>query len=250
MPAAPDVKSGSVRPPPEAAEAAGNPRVQESVPQESVQQESVHHDSVQHDAAHIAHTAHDASPTTHDNAAHNAPPTSLHDTHGALQPVTHLEPDSGSDTDSAYDGTSSASTSLASSILNYEYSNGRRYHGFRSGAYVLPNDEQEQDRLDLLHHIFTLILGGRLYDAPIDPRRAASSTSAPAPASGPSTWPTRTPAATSWAPTSAPSSPPGSRPTPSSTLTTPRAIGSTAPTRPLTSSTCAPCPAPLPTGTA
>jgi SAM-dependent methyltransferase len=89
--------------------------------------------------------------------------------HGDLQPVTHLEPDSGSDTDSAFDANSSASTSLASSILNYEYSNGRRYHGYRSGAYVLPNDEQEQDRLDLLHHIFTLILGGKLYDAPISP---------------------------------------------------------------------------------
>lgn len=89
--------------------------------------------------------------------------------HGDLLPVTHLEPDSGSDTDSAFDANSSASTSLASSILNYEYSNGRRYHGYRSGAYVLPNDEQEQDRLDLLHHIFTLILGGKLYDAPISP---------------------------------------------------------------------------------
>ncbi|KAJ4411893.1 hypothetical protein N0V91_001030 [Didymella pomorum] len=88
---------------------------------------------------------------------------------GALDSVNELEPDSASDTDSAFDANSSASTSLASSILNYEYSNGRRYHGYRSGAYVLPNDEQEQDRLDLLHHIFTLILGGRLYDAPIHP---------------------------------------------------------------------------------
>ena len=89
--------------------------------------------------------------------------------HGDLQPVTHLEPDSSSDTDSALDANSAASTSLASSILNYEYSNGRRYHGYRSGAYVLPNDEQEQDRLDLLHHIFTLILAGKLYDAPVSP---------------------------------------------------------------------------------
>ncbi|KAF2124279.1 S-adenosyl-L-methionine-dependent methyltransferase [Dothidotthia symphoricarpi CBS 119687] len=52
-------------------------------------------------------------------------------------------------------------------VLNYEYINGRRYHAYRSGAYVLPNDEQEQDRLDLLHHIFLLILGGKLYDAPL-----------------------------------------------------------------------------------
>lgn len=33
---------------------------------------------------------------------------------------------------------------------------------------MLPNDEQEQDRLDFLHHIFLLILGGKLYDAPLD----------------------------------------------------------------------------------
>lgn len=90
-----------------------------------------------------------------------------------LQPVLDLEPDStpASDTDSAFDSQSSASTSLASSILHYEYSNGRRYAGYRSGSYLLPNDEQEQDRLDLLHHIFLLILGGKLYDAPINPTR-------------------------------------------------------------------------------
>ena len=57
--------------------------------------------------------------------------------------------------------------SLASSILHYEYSNGRRYHGYRSGAYVLPNDEDEQDRLDLLHHLFLLMLDGKLYDVPM-----------------------------------------------------------------------------------
>ena len=79
-----------------------------------------------------------------DNADADADAGPAH--HGALQSVTHLEPDSGSDTDSAFDANSSASTSLASSILNYEYSNGRRYHGYRSGAYPLPNDEQEQDQ--------------------------------------------------------------------------------------------------------
>ncbi|KAH7065704.1 methyltransferase [Paraphoma chrysanthemicola] len=94
---------------------------------------------------------------------------------GNLQSVLTLDIDtaSGSDTDSAFDANSSGSTSLSSSILNYEYSNGRRYHGYRSGSYVLPNDEQEQDRLDLLHHIFLLLLSGKLYDAPIPttPRR-------------------------------------------------------------------------------
>ncbi|KAL6711504.1 hypothetical protein ACN47E_004438 [Coniothyrium glycines] len=100
-----------------------------------------------------------------------APPSPGSPGEGNLESVLHLEPDTGdnSDNDSAFDANSSSSTSLASSILNYEYFNGRRYHGFRQGSYVLPNDEQEQDRLDLLHHIFLLILGGKLYDAPIPP---------------------------------------------------------------------------------
>ncbi|KAF1840194.1 S-adenosyl-L-methionine-dependent methyltransferase [Cucurbitaria berberidis CBS 394.84] len=90
------------------------------------------------------------------------------DAGGNLQSVLHLEPDTGSnaDSDSAFDTNSSASTSLASSILHYEYSNGRRYHGFRQGSYVLPNDEKEQDRLDLVHHIFLLMLNGKLSDVP------------------------------------------------------------------------------------
>lgn len=77
-----------------------------------------------------------------------------------------------SDADSAYEGNSTASTSLASSVLNYEYTNGRRYHGYRSGSYLLPNDDEEQDRLDFVHHIFLLMLDGKLYKAPLqEPKR-------------------------------------------------------------------------------
>ena len=32
----------------------------------------------------------------------------------------------------------------------------------------MPNDEGEQDRLDLYHHIFLLLLGGRLHSAPLE----------------------------------------------------------------------------------
>ncbi|PGH17713.1 hypothetical protein AJ80_04721 [Polytolypa hystricis UAMH7299] len=84
-----------------------------------------------------------------------------------------LEPDSfSSDNDSTFGSDSDASSnarsaSITSSVLNYEYSNGRRYHGYRKGSYVLPNDEKEQDRLDLLHHVFLLILGGKLTRCPI-----------------------------------------------------------------------------------
>jgi len=73
------------------------------------------------------------------------------------------------DGDSAFEGSLGASitTSLRSSIRNYVYENGRRYHAYREGEYVLPNDEAEQDRLELTHHIYQLLLGGRLCLAPV-----------------------------------------------------------------------------------
>ncbi|EKJ69832.1 hypothetical protein FPSE_09989 [Fusarium pseudograminearum CS3096] len=53
------------------------------------------------------------------------------------------------------------------------YENGRRYHAYREGAYPFPNDHKEQDRMDLGHHIYRLLLGGKLYLAPIgdNPKR-------------------------------------------------------------------------------
>jgi SAM-dependent methyltransferase len=53
------------------------------------------------------------------------------------------------------------------SIQNYNFENGRRYHAFREGSYMMPNDEKEQERLDLAHHIFKLVLRGRLYRSPL-----------------------------------------------------------------------------------
>lgn len=44
----------------------------------------------------------------------------------------------------------SATKSLASSVLHYQYENGRRYHAYKEGEYLLPNDEREQERLDLV----------------------------------------------------------------------------------------------------
>ncbi|KAF9877832.1 hypothetical protein CkaCkLH20_04967 [Colletotrichum karsti] len=46
--------------------------------------------------------------------------------------------------------------SLRSSILDYRRENGRTYHKLSDGKYVLPNDEKEQDRLDITHHLWML----------------------------------------------------------------------------------------------
>ncbi|SPJ83519.1 related to methyltransferase [Fusarium torulosum] len=62
--------------------------------------------------------------------------------------------------------TASSTTSLRSSILNYRHENGRTYHRFKDGKYNLPNDEQENDRLDLQHHLFLLTFNNKLGLAP------------------------------------------------------------------------------------
>lgn len=38
---------------------------------------------------------------------------------------------------------------------------------FHDGSYPIPNDESEQERLDLLHHLFKIMLLGELYTAPL-----------------------------------------------------------------------------------
>ncbi|KAK0724610.1 S-adenosyl-L-methionine-dependent methyltransferase [Lasiosphaeris hirsuta] len=79
----------------------------------------------------------------------------------------HVEVD---DLDSSYgEGDSHASTSLHSSVTNYEWKHGRRYHSYSAGAYNFPNDEREQDRLDMIHHVFYRALEDRLFLAPIKP---------------------------------------------------------------------------------
>ncbi|KAL2811980.1 S-adenosyl-L-methionine-dependent methyltransferase [Aspergillus granulosus] len=76
----------------------------------------------------------------------------------------HLEVDpKPDDSDSVFsDDYQSDLTSLRSSIMDYRYENGRRYHSYRAGAYWGPNDERAQDHLDIgefadLHPASTVI---------------------------------------------------------------------------------------------
>jgi hypothetical protein len=59
----------------------------------------------------------------------------------------HIEVDLEETSDEDYlSGGPTDTTSLSSTILEYQYENGRRYHAYKSGAYALPNDETEQER--------------------------------------------------------------------------------------------------------
>ena len=86
---------------------------------------------------------------------------------------THIEagPEAESyDSDSAYgdgDSIASVTTSLATSIYQFKEEYGRTFHSYKEGQYRFPNDEDELDRLDLQHHLFTLMLDGAMYTAPI-----------------------------------------------------------------------------------
>ncbi|KAH6669959.1 TAM domain methyltransferase [Halenospora varia] len=61
----------------------------------------------------------------------------------------------------------SATASVSSSLYESVEENGRTYHKYKEGKYFLPNDEQEQSRLDLQHHLCKLTLHGRLHLAPM-----------------------------------------------------------------------------------
>ncbi|KAK8112261.1 uncharacterized protein PG998_008718 [Apiospora kogelbergensis] len=75
-----------------------------------------------------------------------------------------------SDADSALGDVSrpSSTASVASSIFEFVEENGRTYHRYKEGKYWMPNDAEEQSRLDLQHQICTKLFKGRLALAPIE----------------------------------------------------------------------------------
>ncbi|QKX56299.1 uncharacterized protein TRUGW13939_03400 [Talaromyces rugulosus] len=78
--------------------------------------------------------------------------------------------DASTDSDSAFHGSigdESYTSSISDSVRNYKYENGRRYHAFKEGSHFLPNDDHEQARMDLAHHIYLMLTGGKLSMAPI-----------------------------------------------------------------------------------
>ena len=82
--------------------------------------------------------------------------------------LIEADPDLFDSSDSSLgDEVSRYTASLTSSIERYPVENGRRYHAFKDGSYVLPNDESELDRLDLTHQMLRMAMRDRLYFAPL-----------------------------------------------------------------------------------
>ncbi|KAK3400615.1 S-adenosyl-L-methionine-dependent methyltransferase [Sordaria brevicollis] len=95
----------------------------------------------------------------------------------SLLPGTHWGQQelSDSDGDSTLGSDAESSTaSITSSILKYRIINGRTYHSesVTDGEYWAPNDEKQNEVLDIFHHYATLLFDGELHTAPItnDPK--------------------------------------------------------------------------------
>ena len=76
-----------------------------------------------------------------------------------------LEPEEPVDDPGYGSNSDAASTSLDSSVLNFIHENGRRYHRFRDGLYLLPNDDLEQAREHLNHAMFLELFAGTIHFA-------------------------------------------------------------------------------------
>jgi SAM-dependent methyltransferase len=80
----------------------------------------------------------------------------------------HVDSQDSDDADSALGMSLQSSTaSLRTSLRESVEEHGRTYHKYKQGKYYLPNDEIEQDRLDLQHHLFLLSLDDKLNLAPV-----------------------------------------------------------------------------------
>ena len=72
------------------------------------------------------------------------------------------------DADSAYGDMESETASLTSSIMAGRYENGRRYHAYQEGKYLFPDDEQEQDRLDIKYASLQLVFKDKVLFTPLE----------------------------------------------------------------------------------
>ncbi|KAI5857060.1 S-adenosyl-L-methionine-dependent methyltransferase [Tricharina praecox] len=70
--------------------------------------------------------------------------------------------------DSCYSSGSDNTTTLFSEVTNYKFEHGRRYHAYAEGLYWGPNDDKQNQQLEIFHHIFTMVLEGRLFLSPIE----------------------------------------------------------------------------------
>jgi ubiquinone/menaquinone biosynthesis C-methylase UbiE len=61
-----------------------------------------------------------------------------------------------------------STSSLAESIFDYRNIHGRTFQNSKTTEYWGPNDDRQNNGLDIAHHFVTMLKGDRLFEAPID----------------------------------------------------------------------------------
>ncbi|OAX81512.1 hypothetical protein ACJ72_04145 [Emergomyces africanus] len=89
-----------------------------------------------------------------------------HDTGHTVHQAPLMLPDSDEDSAIAVNDDLLSLASLTSSVREFVVENGRTYHSLSVGKYILPNDEEEKDRLDMQNHHFLVTFGGKMHFAP------------------------------------------------------------------------------------
>ncbi|KAM0414577.1 hypothetical protein ACHAPT_013582 [Fusarium lateritium] len=106
------------------------------------------------------------SPTSRSPPSHQSP-VALAEVAEAQATGGHIEIDDDADSSYSLSTRITDTESLRSSILDYKWENGRRYHAYQDGSYWAPNDDRQQDAEDLMHEVYRIILNDELYEAPI-----------------------------------------------------------------------------------
>ena len=75
-------------------------------------------------------------------------------------------------TDDAFSDIASTTASLTSSIFNHRYQHGRRFNAYKPDTYFMPNDNEEQQRMDIQYNALTFTFDEKLHFSPLeDPKR-------------------------------------------------------------------------------
>ena len=99
-------------------------------------------------------------PTDDENSTSSESPSALELATAAEDRDNQFDPGPTDDEESA--------SSVSPSVFEFPEENGRTYHKFKAGRYPLPNDEEEQNRLDLQHQLFLLTQRQKLLLCPVD----------------------------------------------------------------------------------
>ncbi|KAJ6437135.1 SAM dependent methyltransferase [Purpureocillium lavendulum] len=114
-------------------------------------------------------------------APHSSPPPDREENSPSRASDTALEPSQEAptntqipydddDADSAFDDDASvlsSTASLSESIFDYRNIHGRTFQNSRTTEYWGPNDDRQNNGLDIAHHFMIMLKGDRLFDAPI-----------------------------------------------------------------------------------